>query len=292
MDPVLCPPGAGEAITDQPERSLHVLAGHENLVVTEMRYSPGEAGPDLHVHRLHTDAFYVVSGEMAFGLGPKGDPLVAGAGTFVAAPPMVAHTFRNESGEDARFLNFHAPGARFDDYMRDRRDGRDPSWFDSYDVADLDEPTRPASDAVVRGPGEGEQIAMGPSSLIFKSQVSDGEGHLAVMETTVGPGFQGPPPHRHLETLDSFYVLDGELRLLVSGETVNAEAHTYAFVPPGSVHTFSNPGERPVRVLNVMAAAGFEQYLKEAAALLAADTQPDPAALGAIAAKYDYEPVT
>jgi mannose-6-phosphate isomerase-like protein (cupin superfamily) len=293
VEPVLTLPGEGEAITDKPERSLRILAGHEKLVVTEMRYSHGEEGPDLHVHRLHTDAFYVLDGEMVFALGPEGDPVTCGAGTFVAAPPMVGHTFRNESGADARFLNFHAPGARFDDYMRARRDGHGDEaarWFDSYDVADLDEPTRPASDGIVRGPGEGERIAMGPSSLIYKCDVRDGDGHLAVMETTVGPDFPGPPPHRHLETVDSFYVLDGALTLLVTGETVEAHANTYAFVPPGNVHTFSNPGEQPVRVLNVMAAAGFEQYLKEAAALMSADAQPDPAALGAIASKYDFEP--
>jgi mannose-6-phosphate isomerase-like protein (cupin superfamily) len=289
MDPVLCLPGQGETITDRPERSLHILAAHEHLVVTEMRYSPGESGPDLHVHRLHTDAFYVVEGEIVFGLGPEGEPVVATAGTFVAAPPMVGHTFRNESSGDVRFLNFHAPGCRFDDYVRTFDSGEDKSWFDSYDVADLDEPTRPASDAIVRGPGAGERIQMGASSLLFKSQVSDGEGHLAMMETTIAPGFPGPPPHRHLQTVDSFFILEGELTLLVAGETVTARPDTYAFVPPGNVHTFSNPSDSPVRVLNVMAAAGFEQYLKEAAAA-SAGGPPDPSVLGAIAAKYDFEP--
>jgi quercetin dioxygenase-like cupin family protein len=289
VDPVLRPPREGESITDRPERSLRILAGDDKLVVTEMRYSPGEAGPDLHVHRLHTDAFYVVEGEMLFGLGPEGEPVVGRAGTFVAAPPMVGHTFRNASDSDARFLNFHAPGARFDDFLRDRRDDRHTDWFDSYDVADLDEPTRPVSDAIVRGPGEGEQISMGVSSLIFKSQVGDGDGHLAVTETTIAPGFPGPPPHRHLETVDSFYILEGELTLLVAGETVKAQPNAYAFVPPGNVHTFSNPGEEPVRVLNVMALAGFEQYLKEAAAA-SAGGPPDPAVLGAIAANYDFQP--
>ena len=45
-----------------------------------------------------------------------------------------------------------------------------------------------------------------------------------------------------------------------------------------------------MRVLNVMAPGGFEQYLKEAAAALPTDGHPYPAALAAIAAKYDFEP--
>ena len=291
MEPVLRLPGEGEVITDKPTRSLRILAGHEHLVVTEMRYSPGEAGPGLHVHKLHTDAFYVIEGELLFGLGGEGDTVVATGGTFVAAPPMVGHTFRNESGADVRFLNFHAPGARFDDYVRARLDGtaeEAAKRFDSYDMPD--DGGRPASDGIVRGAGEGDRIDFGTSSLLFKAEVADGEGHLAVMETTVGPGFPGPPPHRHLHTVDSFYVLDGELTLLVAGETVSAQPNTHAFVPPGNVHTFSNPGDAPVRVLNVMAPGGFEQYLKEAAAALPTDGHPYPAALAAIAAKYDYEP--
>jgi mannose-6-phosphate isomerase-like protein (cupin superfamily) len=290
MEPVLRLAGEGEVITDRPTRSLRILAGHEHLVVTEMRYSHGEAGPGLHVHKLHTDAFYVIEGELLFGLGGEGETVVATGGTFVAAPPMVGHTFRNESGADVRFLNLHAPGARFDDYVRARLDGtaeEAAKWFDSYDLPE--DGGRPASHAIVRGPGEGARVEMGTSSLLFKAEVADGEGHLAVMETTVGAGFPGPPPHRHLHTVDSFYVLDGELTLQVAGEAVAAGANTYAFVPPGNVHTFSNQSDTPVRVLNVMAPGGFEQYLKEAAAAMPADGAPDPAALAAIAAKYDFE---
>lgn len=251
VEPILALPGEGEVITDRPERSLRILAGHEHLVVTEMRYSPGEAGPDLHVHKLHTDAFYVVEGEIVFGLGPEGDPVVATAGTFVAAPPMVGHTFRNESSADVRFLNVHAPGCRFDDYMRAFNDGTDKSWFDSYEMPE--DGGRPASDGIVRGPGEGERVEVGPSSLLFKCDVSDGDGHLSLTETTIGAGFPGPAPHRHDAAIDSFYVLEGELTLLVGEETATAGPNTYASVPPGHVHTFSNPSDAPVRVLNLMA---------------------------------------
>jgi mannose-6-phosphate isomerase-like protein (cupin superfamily) len=255
-----------------------------------MRYGPGEAGPDLHVHRLHSDCFYIVDGEIVFGLGPGGETFTAAAGTFVAAPPMVGHTFRNESDADVRFLNFHAPGCRFDDYVRSRLDGTHEEaakWFDSYDMPE--DGGRPASDGVVRGPGEGDTISVGASSLLFKAEVSDGAGHLSLTENTIGPGFPGPPPHRHLKTLDSFYVLEGELTLQVGGETVKATTGTYAFVPPGNVHTFSNPGDTPVRALNLMAPGGFEQYLKEVAAVMPPDGTVDPAAMGRIASQYDFE---
>jgi hypothetical protein len=54
------------------------------------------------------------------------------------------------------------------------------------------------------------------------------------------------------------------------------------------VHTFSNRSEGTVRALNLMAPAGFEQYLKEAATAGAAA----PAELARIAARYDFVPVS
>jgi hypothetical protein len=58
---------------------------------------------------------------------------------------------------------------------------------------------------------------------------------------------------------------------------------------PGAVHTFSNPGDEPVRFLNVMAPGGLERYLKEVAASMPADGPPDPAAMARIASRYDFE---
>jgi hypothetical protein len=48
--------------------------------------------------------------------------------------------------------------------------------------------------------------------------------------------------------------------------------------------------DRPVRMLNLMAPGGLEQYLKELAAALPADRPPDPEQMARIASKYDFEP--
>src|SRR5439155_694180 len=90
---------------------------------------PGEEGPDPHVHRRHTDAFYVLEGELELGLGPGAAEIVrATPGTFVAAPPEVVHTFRNASGVEAVFLNFHAPSMGFGDMLRALRAAAG-TWF-------------------------------------------------------------------------------------------------------------------------------------------------------------------
>jgi quercetin dioxygenase-like cupin family protein len=262
-----------------PERELRILCDHDLLNLTWTRHAVGERGAEPHIHKHHTDAFYVLQGDVTFVLGPQLERMVAPAGTVVLIPPHVVHGFDNDGPAETRFLNIHAPGGGFVKNLR----GHATTWDTHDPPADGG---RPASDAVVRGPGEGDMLALGPNSLVFKAEVGDGDGTFYLGETTLAPGFPGPVPHRHAEHLDSFFVLDGTLTLQLGDDQVEAPAGSYAVAPPGSVHTFSNPGESTVRALNIMAPGGFEQYLKEAAAAGTAD----PAELAKIASRYDFKP--
>jgi mannose-6-phosphate isomerase-like protein (cupin superfamily) len=292
VEPSLVLPGGGDTVVDESERSIAITAGHELVAVVEMRYAAGQHGPAPHVHREHADSFWVLDGELTFTLGDE--DLRGPAGTFVLVPAGVVHTFRNEGPGDARFLNFHAPSKGFDQYLRRLRRSKDAER-EAQERFDQFEPPadggRPASEALVRRPGEGEMLAAGPSSISFKAGGDEGGGRLSLTETTVAPGFPGPVPHRHLHMVDSFYVLEGTLTVRLEERTVEAGAGTYAFVPPGAVHTFSNPGSEPVRMLNLMAPGGFEQYLKEVVAATPPGALPDPAAMASIASKYDFEPI-
>ena len=141
----------GETISKRDAREVAILVARPEVTITWSRYAPGERGPSLHVHREHTDAFYVLEGELTFELGPQAEELRAPAGTFVAAPPNVGHGFLNASGAEARWLNIHAPDAGFAAYMRGARDGVKVE-FDSFDMPE--DGGRPAGDAVVIAPGE------------------------------------------------------------------------------------------------------------------------------------------
>jgi quercetin dioxygenase-like cupin family protein len=292
MAPIVVEPGEGEVITERDERSVVIKGAHELVDVTETRYETGEEGPDLHEHRAHADAFYVLEGELEFRLGPGGARRVrAEAGTLVLVPAGVVHAFRNESGAPARFLNIHAPSKGFAESLRVRRDELpyDPAQFDTFDP-----PAgggRDVSTVVVRRRGEGDVITIGTSSAFFTVETSDGDGTFSLTETSLEPGFPGPVPHVHERLLDSFYVLEGTLTLRLGEETREAPPGSFVFIPPETVHTFSNPTGEPVRVLNLMAPAGFERYLKEMARSLPAGGPPDPALMAEIASRYDFRPV-
>jgi quercetin dioxygenase-like cupin family protein len=150
--------GDGETITALERREVVILAERPDLTITWSRYAAGERGPGLHVHREHTDAFYVLEGELMLTLGPAREQLALPAGGFAAVTPNVVHGFDNDGPADAIWLNLHAPDQGFADYMRGLRDGTGVP-FDSADPPD--DGGRPAEAAIVSRPGEGERIASG-----------------------------------------------------------------------------------------------------------------------------------
>jgi quercetin dioxygenase-like cupin family protein len=160
-------PSEGETISDRDTRNVIILHARDAVTVTWSRYSSGERGPELHLHREHTDAFYVLSGAMRFALGPEGEQIVrAPAGTLVSAPPGVAHSFMNDEADDATWLNIHTPDAGFAAFLRGARDGR-AEPFDSFDVpAETGgDGGRPASDATVVAPGADEGMSYNSPEL-------------------------------------------------------------------------------------------------------------------------------
>ena len=132
----------GEVVTDRPERTIRILADTPELCLTWTRYVEGEEGPGPHIHKEHLDAFFILTGELNFGLGPEVERVIAGPGTFITAPPNVIHTFRNDGPADATWLNFHAPSKGFANFLRDP----DFSW-DSFDAPE--DGGAPLSDAIV-----------------------------------------------------------------------------------------------------------------------------------------------
>jgi quercetin dioxygenase-like cupin family protein len=143
-------------------------------------------------------------------------------------------------------------------------------------------------DPVLHPPGEGERHGVGTSEVVIKATGEDTGGSFFLSESTIAPGFPGPPPHRHERLHDMFYVLDGVLTVRLGEETREVGPGTFICVPPGVVHTFSNPGENPVRFLNFNTPSGWENYMRDLAAA-AADGPLTPEAIGQIASNYDFQ---
>jgi mannose-6-phosphate isomerase-like protein (cupin superfamily) len=231
----------GAALSNRAERTVRALFEHPLLDATWSRYEPGEKGPDPHIHREHVDAFYVVEGELEFGVGPDVQPVHAPAGTFVLVPPDVVHTFANRSRASVRWLNFHAPSTGFIASMRGEQDG-----FDSYDAPDggglaADEVTVASALSADRGDGAG----VGVASL-------GSERRLRVLELDLAPHADAGIA-AHAGVISSFFVIAGEVELIVGDERIPAGGRTWASLPAGVACRVANTGEEPARVLHVCA---------------------------------------
>src|SRR5919202_3126020 len=247
VQPVLLRPGEGETVTDRPERTLRILCDFPQIIVTWFRYEPGEEGPDPHVHRQHTDAFYVLEGDVDFGLGPEVTRVESGPGTLAAAPPNVVHTFKNSSDKTALFLNIHAPSMDFGNHIRGL-----PNSFEQFDPPA--DGGRPFEDAVLQPAGEGERVEHEATSHLIKAELDE----LSIFEMTFMPEFEGVDPHTHDDLVDAFLVLEGEADFVVGEDVRRAGPGFFLAAPPGARHGFSNPGPGPLRVLNLHAPdAGF-----------------------------------
>jgi quercetin dioxygenase-like cupin family protein len=107
--------GEGEQLETH-NRVATVKIGRDELSLIEFELEPGFEGPEPHVHEDHVDAFYILDGETEFTFGDE--KRLVGAGSFVAAPPRVAHAFSSGPGRN-RLLNVHAPSSGFHEWLRE-----------------------------------------------------------------------------------------------------------------------------------------------------------------------------
>jgi quercetin dioxygenase-like cupin family protein len=220
-------PAAGEVIADAPDRRIDILSDHPAVNATISRYGPRREGADLHVHHRHTDVFYVLDGELTVRLGVEDRAVTVPAGSVARVPPDVVHGFRNASDADVSYLNFHAPGVLFADYLRGLRDGR-PFPYDQFDPPA--DGGRPPSEATI-----------GPPPLEIEA--------LRIVERSG----EDEDEHVHDDLVESLYVLSGEAVLTLGGKRRKAPAGTWAQVEPGVPHAIGLPDD--TRCLTVHAPA-------------------------------------
>jgi mannose-6-phosphate isomerase-like protein (cupin superfamily) len=252
----LIEPGGGEVVGDSPERRVEILSDHEAVHATWTRYGPHRDGADLHVHRRHSDLFYVLEGALTVRLGVEDRHVPIGPGTLVRVPPLVVHGFRNAADAELRYLNFHAPGERFADFLRSLRDGRAFAY-------DQEEPPedggRPTTEAVIGG-----GVPVGEGTVLL-ADVDE----IAIAETSVASSV----PHVHDRHVESLYVLEGELAVTIGDRELRASAGSWVQIPPGAAHAIA-PGDAS-RFLEVHTpGCGFGAFLRAGGHETAFDQRP------------------
>ena len=115
---------------------------------------------------------------------------------------------------------------------------------------------------VVRKPGEGDAIWMLDSLYEVKASAEETGGELTAMVMTIAPGM-GPPPHEHPGG-ESVYVLEGQVRYHIGGETYEAWPGSFFYIPAGIEENFEPAGDTPIRVFVMYTPGGIDRFFAEA----------------------------
>jgi quercetin dioxygenase-like cupin family protein len=111
--------------------------------------------------------------------------------------------------------------------------------------------TRKSLDNTYQYPG-------GTISILLSS--ADTGGQFAAWEGELKPGGE-PPLHVHHTNDETFFVLEGEVHLMVGEEIIKAPAGSVVFAPRGIPHTFRI--KSPVaRMMTICTPGGFEEFFR------------------------------
>lgn len=89
------------------------------------------------------------------------------------------------------------------------------------------------------------------SKFLATSALTD--GHFGLFQWDMAPQAGGPSAHYHKTFSESFYVLDGEVRLFDGANWVTAVKGDYLYVPPNGIHAFRNDSDAPASMLILFA---------------------------------------
>ena len=110
--------------------------------------------------------------------------------------------------------------------------------------------------------GEGKMLWVADELMTFKVSSEDTGGMYALTDSVVPP--QGEAPlHVHHREDEAFWVLDGELEILVGEDTFRASAGSFVYLPKGIRHAYKNVGTGPARFLTLIVPGGLEKFFEE-----------------------------
>ena len=136
--------------------------------------------------------------------------------------------------------------------------------------------------------GEGERVDIFGLGVRFLLDGRMTKERFSIVEHPLAARALNAPVHTHRNEDEYTYVIEGRIGIQLGDEVLEAGAGDLVLKPRGIPHAFWNAGDEPARVLEVISPAGFENYFREMAPLVAAGP-PDEAAVAAVVARYGLE---
>src|SRR5579864_8422362 len=142
--------------------------------------------------------------------------------------------------------------------------------------------------ARIIGPEEGLEGFLGSIGVRFLIDGEEAGERFSLVEHPMSPRALAAPLHRHSREDEYSFVLSGRMGALLGDEVVEAGPGDLVFKPRGQWHTFWNAGDKPCRILEVIAPAGFEHFFRELDGLGGATTA-SPEDFARLSERYGLE---
>jgi len=140
-----------------------------------------------------------------------------------------------------------------------------------------------------RGEGEKQYSARG-SVMFFKAVAEQNDGDFSLMERTLPPRGRRPPAHRHTNCSEAYFVLDGQVSVVVEDEELIVGTEGFVLIPRGTAHTFGNAGESEARLL-VIHAPAMDAYFAGLHELWNTGVPPSPDQERALMGRFGMETI-
>ena len=107
-------------------------------------------------------------------------------------------------------------------------------------------------------------ILLGPGDIYtILAAEAETDGAYFVMEGLVPPD-GGPPPHIHHNQVETFYIVEGQMEILLGDQVYEAKAGDFVHVSKGTRHRFVNRSQTPTKMIFTFVPAGdIEQFFRE-----------------------------
>ena len=240
--PKLQPPGGGKDYEWGKDHIFIKLSSADTnglLTLVQDNLKPGfDLG--LHLHRTHTEIFYILDGQVDFTIGKK--PVTATKGSVIYLPGGTPHAARSSTG--GKMLMFYAPGG-FDEMLAEVDNA---SWLQrinpfasarrnkKYDIYKIksDDAALPATlSPRFLKPGEGTSNNAGGNDVVVKLTPAESGDLAELAEVTLTPGGSLAAPSQP-DLAQIMYVLDGTVNTTVAGKARSAATGATIYFPPGT----------------------------------------------------------
>ena len=133
------------------------------------------------------------------------------------------------------------------------------------------------------GPKGGNGYQAGVNELNIMVRAQDSGGAFELIEEVCKPGFVSRL-HRHNDRSQTFYIVEGDAKVIVGGENFEAVQGSCVHVPPGVPHQIESEGG--MKMLMVYTPGGMEKLFSAVQDLTPEQAQ-DPEFTAALTASHD-----